>query len=305
MALDLLIQQVDPKACHLINHPRRLWVFGGVCGESSEPIKSLRDAFWRKTINPPFPKVPDWISELSRPEEFDDWWAFSGYEDLLSFERDACYLARATILFAESSGSIAELGALAIDDYILPKLFVVIQNKYLEDERRRSFLNLGPLKRVESRGYRCVISSHEGVSLLEDDFDTIIESIESWLPHPHQTSTIQPKNPTHRLLLIADIIDLLIISKKNEVMRAISHFGIEISDSELSRSIKLLDFFHLIKIQTRGNEPFLMHRNDSQAPWINYTAIKGKSFDRSRFKTKCQELILDDKRKKSILERKE
>jgi len=300
--LDQLIDTVDPGACHLINLPSLIWVLGGpFTPDSGKTSTSLRDSFWRQTLSTS--KQLPWLEQLDCPENHNGWWAFSGYGDLLQFERDACYLARATILFAESPGSLAELGALALDESILPRLLVIVQSQYLQEETRESFLNLGPLKRVQERGFRCVIGASSNQSLPVEDFETITESINSWLPKTHHSLALRASNPTHRLLLLADLVDLLLVSKKNDLLRAATHFGVKMDESELLRALNLLDFFGFVKLETQGNEPFWVRRRTSRAPWVDYTAKAEGRFDRIRFKVTCEECIQKDPRRQSIFAR--
>ncbi|WP_175032622.1 retron St85 family effector protein [Burkholderia lata] len=295
---------VDPGACHLTNLPDRIWVFGGACSRDGEVPVSLRDSFWKQTLQPSAQQP--WLRYLDRPENHNGWWAFSGYEDLLEFERDACYLARATILFAESPGSLAELGALAIDESILPRLHVVVQSHHLAEDRRESFLNLGPLKRVEKHGRRCVIGGDDDAHLPATEFDIVTESITSWLPVERRSTALRTDNPTHRLLLLADLVDLLLVSKIGDVQRAAAHFGITLDESAILRAMKLLDFLGLVKLEHRGVEPFAVRRETSAAPWVNYTAKgEGVRFDRSRFKIAAEEFIKGDQRRNSIFERRQ
>lgn len=303
--LDQLLTSVDPGACHLSNLPDRIWVFGGPIERKSEHgPASLRDSFWRQTLA--LLPVPDtkWFSRLDRPENHNEWWAFSGYDNLLQFERDACYLAQATILFAESPGSVAELGALAIDDALVDHLIVVVQTKFLDSKNRESFLNLGPLKRARDRNQLCVIGTAEDKFLPADDVQLVIESVGAWLPPLQKTQIFRPSNPTHQLLLIADLVDLLLVSKLPEIKSAASHFFVFYSDAELTRALKLLEFLELVRIEHRGTETFYVRFDANGISWINYTATAKEPFDRSRFKIDCNTWIVESQsRRKLILER--
>lgn len=302
--LDQFVEIVDPGACHLINLPDRIWVFGGPCSRDGEAAASLRDSFWKQTLQSTTQQP--WLKYLDRPENHNGWWAFSGYDDLLEFERDACYLARATILFAESPGSLSELGALAIDESILPRLHVVVQSRHLADTRRESFLNLGPLKRVEKHGCRCVIGGDSDTQLPGAEFEIITESITTWLPTQPRTAALRVENPTHRLLLLADLVDLLLVSKIDDIRRAAAHFGVALSEPEVTRAMMLLDFLGLVKLEHRGREPFAVRREKSAAPWVNYTAKPGgPRFDRSRFKIAAEDFIKGDQRRNSVFERRQ
>lgn len=306
--LDQLRNQLDPGACRLANLPERIWLLGGKgrfrldSTESDQPAESLRESFWRQSFA--LPPAPDraWIGDIDMPESHAGWWAFSGYDDLLMFERDACHLARAVILFPESPGSLAELGALAVDDSIVERLFVVVQSRYLQDQTRESFLNLGPLKRAETRGLRCVIGGASDTDLSSDDFDTIMEFMNAHLPRVPGTEKLHTDNPKHRLLLIADLVDLLLVSKPAELQSALGHFGLSMTAVELERAVKLLEFFQLMRIEHRGSEHFYVRRDHTNRTWVNYAAKDGQPiFDRSRFKIDRQSLL--DRRHQLILER--
>ena len=136
------------------------------------------------------------------------------------------------------------------------------------------------------------------------DFDTIIQFVTQRLPTAPVTEKLRPENATHRLLLIADLVDLLRVTKRQELLEALLHFGALMDGSELERSTKLLEFFGHIQIEERGNEPFYVRREKADRTWVDYTAQAGKpKFDRSRFKLDCETSIRMHVRKKSILDR--
>ena len=302
--IEQLISSVAPVGCRLINLPNRIWVFGGtIAPDTKEPSESLRDSFWRQQLNAN-PSRP-WFAHFDRPENHNGWWAFSGYDNLLQFERDACYLASQTILFSESPGSFAELGALALDDSILPRLFVVVQGKFLAPQTRASFINLGPLKRVDLQHHKCIIGSPGKTILNPDDFDAIVDTFESSFEHKqHRSEELDPTNPTHRLLLIADLVDLMLVSKAADLQRALLHFQISLDEIALGQALNLLNFFELVRLEMRGNEPFWVRLQNGDAPWINYTSVTAHvPFDRTRFKVECERLLQSDRRRKSMLER--
>ena len=304
--LDHLYNRLNPRACRLENLPDRIWRFGGkgVFNSGQEPSESLRDSFWRQSLMLPPSANRTWHHDLDIPENHQGWWAFSGYDDLLTFERDACHLARAIILFPESPGSLAELGALAVDDSIVDRLLVVVQSRFLEPSCRESFLNLGPLKRVEVRQHRCVIHAETTRTLANDDFDTIIEFIDARLPKSRNSEKLDVGNPKHRLLLIADLVDLLLIARPTELRAVLQYFGVEIAVAELERAAKLLEFFGLLRIDHWGMELFFVRRKQLSRTWVSYTSQDGlPSFDRSRFKVERRTALSADKRQLAVLER--
>jgi hypothetical protein len=271
---------------------------------ADEPCQSLRESFWRQSLLLPPSPSRAWVSDLDIPENHEGWWAFSGYSDLLTFERDSCHLARAVVLFPESPGSLAELGALAVDDWIVDRLLVVVQSKYLEQHRRESFLNLGPLKRSEARELRCVISVEKTSDLPPDDFEAIIAFIDARLPLAPRTEKLRVENPTHKLLLIADLVDLLLIARPTELQAALRHFGMSIDLAELDRAVKLLAFFGMVRLDHWGLEYFFVRQQNLARTWVDYTSNKGQpTFDRSRFKIDRKAFLATDRRQHAVLER--
>lgn len=305
--LDQISSLIDPGACRLVKLPDRIWVFGGAFDPKGGTSRSLRESFWKQTLSIVPSADTAWTRGLDRPENHDAWWAFSGYDDLLEFERDACNLARATILFAESPGSLVELGALAIDDHLAGRLFVIVQTSHLQEETKRSFISLGPLKRLSPLGGKCVIGTESKTILPEDDFQLVLEYLSPKLRESHKTEAFHRRNPTHILLLLADLIDLLLVVKVSELTSTVKHFGVELSQEATVRLTKLLQFFTLINIEERGTEIFCVRRRDSEAPWVDYTAkqVNGtERFHRTRFKVDCESWIrAHDRRKMLILER--
>lgn len=297
-SLPSLTSVTAPDGCRIINRPGRVWVFGGqFSSDATGPPCSLRESFWRKTLSLPPSSARPWLSELCRPEEFPDWWAFSGYKDLLAFERDACHLAQATILFAESPGALAELGAIASEDSLVRHTLVVVEDRY---HKERSFLKLGPLKRVDDLKGLCIVGDAEANQLSEEDFQSLIDHLDGWFPSIPKSQQFSPSSHTHQTLLLADLVDVLLVSKEEELHNAAIHFGVTFDAGRMKEVLGLLDFFELIKVVRRGNEVFYVRKAGSPAPWISYTGL-GANFDRLRFKTERNGAIVENSRLSYVL----
>lgn len=297
---------IDASRSRVVGLPHRIWLFGGGFAEkTSEPPVSLRDSFNRECRQRPY----SWASDISCPEEYPDWLEFSGYEDLLLFERDAGFLSRVIVIFVESAGAFAELGAFALDEQLHRKLFVVIPRKHREHARRRSFLNLGPLKRIEgskptangTSSNICVIDSDRVADFNGVELDLIFESLDAWLTQGHASERFRNDNPTHRLLLIADLVDLLqVVSEKNTI-EAAKLFGLEIDRADIRKCAQLLDMLGLIRFSERGNEKFLVTLKAKGSPLVEYDAKPGRRFERLSFKTKAWQLVKADPRLSPLL----
>ena len=298
-AIEQFQKLVDAKQSRVSGLPHRIWLLGGqFAGDSNSPARSMRDAFNRECKS----RSNKWIPDISCPDDFPDWLAFSGYSDLLLFERDAGFLSRAIVLFVESPGAFAELGAFALDEQLHKKLFVVISRKYREHPYRQSFLNLGPLKRIET-SYEtaddlasniCVIDAENASQITDAELDIIFKSIDDWLTIGHTTERFRKENPTHKLLLIADLVDVLVVISEKHFLSLLKHFDIEISKVEIRKLAKLLDLIGLIKLSERGGERFLVSLRSKGRPLLEYDAITGQRFDRLSFKAKAWKWVQSD-----------
>lgn len=125
---------VEPPS-HLI------FLCGGKIQAKSPSFTSIRDAFLKIPDNPALHNRTVLLAEqvntfhLSRP----------AYPDLLTFELDFAQVCELNILFSESQGSIAELGAFSMMEELASKMLVVVQDCYLAED---SFINLGPLRHL-------------------------------------------------------------------------------------------------------------------------------------------------------------
>lgn len=297
---------VNPHELVAKGIPNRIWVFGGQINSNSNAPLSIRDQFLRVALT----HNSKWAKELITPESYDDWLSFSGYKDLLIFERDACYLSRFIILFLESPGAIAELGAFALDDYIYNKIFLIVADEYRTIAGGSSFINLGPINRIESiknRSHKgiCVIGSKKINELRDDEIQLIFEEVElfqSQFKH-HATEKFRKEDPTHQLLLVADIVDLLQVSNLEEIQDLLDFLEVPYSTESLKQSLSLLRFLNLIQIIERGSKPFYVRRRDS-IPLIDYEGkSKEKKFERLSFKQKSNEYVQSDIRRSPLLEK--
>lgn len=67
--------------------------------------------------------------------------------DLLTYEHYLAESCDSVILFSESLGTAAELGAFSLNDDLVKKLIVIIDSKYEGDD---SFINNGPVEKINS-----------------------------------------------------------------------------------------------------------------------------------------------------------
>ena len=120
-----------------------------ICGGQTSSVAgtvplSLRDAFLKIADNPVFNERS--FIQIEDTPAFDIF--TQNYEDLLQFETDLAQIVELIILFCESEGSLAELGAFSMVSEIAARLFVIVRNHHWKS---KSFISLGPLKSLQNR----------------------------------------------------------------------------------------------------------------------------------------------------------
>ena len=99
---------MEPARAQVIHLPSIVFVFGRHLRDDPNAAPSgMRDMFvaWSHENGHP-------LADLLRlPEEYPEWNQFDGYDDLVTFESDAGSLSRVILIFLESEGAFAELGA--------------------------------------------------------------------------------------------------------------------------------------------------------------------------------------------------
>ena len=173
----------------------------------------------------------------------------------------------------------------------------------MQPEAQKSFIYLGPVKRLEDIGRVCVIGNAEVLS--KEDFEVLKSFFTENLHAPHKSEALDTRNPTHVLMLVSDLVDLLLVSTRNELITALAYFGISMNESLLMKYAILLRFFSLISIEKRGAEVFFVQTRKSDAPWIDYSARQRtgtERFHRARFKIDSEHSIKMDSLRKSVWE---
>ncbi len=118
------------------------------------------------------------------------------------------------ILFCESEGSLAELGAFAVIDEIAQRLFVVVREKHWEE---MSFIKLGPLRLIEHEHGResiyVIDDEHVGIrgnsaSAVKPETlkDQLIEPLTVRLEKPREPTTFDANRSGHVIKLVVGLI---------------------------------------------------------------------------------------------------
>jgi hypothetical protein len=144
-------EDFDAEKIHVYSATEVVFLCGGPFSLLSEPIPlSLRDAFLKISDYAPLrDRVLLQAEEITSAFSF-----FEHYDNILDFETDLAQVVELIILFCESEGSLAELGAFAMIDEIAQRLFVIVRHDHW---RENSFVKLGPLRRIHNKYGRASI----------------------------------------------------------------------------------------------------------------------------------------------------
>lgn len=238
-----------------------------VCGGPRSDIKDLPSSA-RDTIVRSLSISHNTIAkQITEAEEVQDWLKEGHYSNLISFETDIADLATLIVLFVESAGSIAELGAFSVIPNIASKLLVFIrENSYQQD----SFIRLGPIKHLEEiksmvRPYPWALNKAtrndefgpadiESVNKLAAD---IAKDIAIALNKTPKSSSFNKNLSGHIMLLICDLVDISLALKLGEILEYLQNFNIEITEKDLKKYLYLLEKFKLLEKKSYGDHYYI------------------------------------------------
>ncbi|WGR94380.1 retron St85 family effector protein [Bradyrhizobium sp. ISRA443] len=226
----LYATDLDAEKIHVQAPSDVVFLCGGQTSDISEQTPlSLRDAFLKIVDNPIFRD-----RELVQAEDITaDFLFFAKYDDILQFETDFAQIVELIILFCESEGSLAELGAFAVISEIASRLFVIVRDKHWQDH---SFVRLGPLRWIENKHGResiFVIGDSEvgmrGNSAAHVDKDALkallVSPLTIRLEKPREPSTFDPQRSGHVIKLIVGLVQeygALSVTEISEVLRVLN-----------------------------------------------------------------------------------
>lgn len=142
---DRFANQVDTQKLRVHAPTKIIFLCGGETTDiTEENPKSLRDVFLR--IHHELPLAD---TDVRRAEDINLFYVQGAmYKDLLRFEVELAQVTEIIILFSESEGSLAELGAFSVIEEIAQRVLVFILNEHYVQE---SFIKFGPITSLENR----------------------------------------------------------------------------------------------------------------------------------------------------------
>ncbi len=287
--------------CKIQRTPKLIFLCGGKTAESRQ-YRSARDYFYRHLKS----KATKIAQRVKLAEDVNAWFHRGEFPDLLELENYLADLADITVLFVESPGSIAELGAFATSDTLRPKTLAVLNNFNLHGSDR-SFITDGPVQKIKNENDQLVhyydwnpkrLNSHA----TEKEFSDMAKDLTAFLVSREGS---QPKEPGfdkdkhgHALLMAADLIGIVGVATVTEMANCFRELGRELGSKELGRYLSLLESMSYITQVHRSNQTFYVSR--SPRPFIRYAYKPGALLrDMRRIKSAIRS-ALDPMRKRIL-----
>lgn len=215
-----------------------VFLCGGVIdGALAKPVM-LRDAFHR-LAGPSNSRTYDIVLAESAKDPLS---AEAGYQDLLKFESDIAQIVGIILLFVESAGSLAELGAFAAIPTIAPSLLAVVTDHHYQAS---SFVRNGPIRHLE------ISYADESVFVLDDQLlnitpagdisglkfdefmETLSSAIDTRLQKRSRWATFDKAHEGHIILLIVGLCQEIGALTALEIIENVRAFGVDLAQPRL------------------------------------------------------------------------
>lgn len=264
-----LVARISLTNAHVNLTPPIVFLFGG----SVQGTNSIRGKLYHYLMV----KNPSLFRNLVVPEHFKDWLHDSNYPDLVTFESDLAYTSTLVVIALESAGSIAELGAFSVLKQLSPKVVAILSEYHHEQS---SFIKLGPLRQLLETNIFTYPYDHKNPSSLDQEcLEDFAEKLNEYLDASKHSESFNVQNNGHIALLIYEFVSMLKALKLSEIEKYLAISGIAKSQTEIKRSLFLLQKLDFIVQKRRGNIDFyLPNRRDVR---IKFGTKKGAVFDRA------------------------
>ncbi len=275
---------MDPDSLRV--HPPSNVVFlcGGALGDPRDEAKHFRDVFYRlhNGANNNYELI---LAEKAEPLEED-----AGYRDLLSFESDIAQVAALIVLFVESAGSLAELGAFAALPTVAPNLLAILTDNHYA---QKSFVRNGPIRFLEKQfGEEWVLSLDcrdlkiNGSDLSEIEKIRFHEAVESAIRQRLDKNPASAKfdrdNAGHIILLITGLCQEYGALNRLEIERFLANFNLP--DVRFENLVYCAQLMGWIKKIRKGNQILYVAREGDAA--LRFKFLEGvEQRDKMRWRT--------------------
>lgn len=288
---------IDLSASRILNFPSVIFLCGGPINPRTGAEPSLRGLFHRHMEQ----HHPGLFKRVVLAEDANKWSKTAKhYDDLFDLENDLAYLSAVILLFVESAGSIAELGAFCNVEPLRKKLVAVLEHGY---QGKESFIQDGPVASMKKKDPHSVLfypwlgpPDNQGVRHLDDA--EAKETIAQLAERVRQDALELPKeekfdlvDPGHALLLVADFTKLGSIIKLEEIKSFLNGVGMSHVVQRLTRYLFLLEQLKIIGKTMYGNKTYYVGA-ETPKEFVRY-GITGRhrTNDRLRLKSYLLEVL--------------
>ena len=296
-------KSLNVDGCRVQNTPNLIFLCGGKIAPRTHPCLSARDYFWRHLRE----NEPALARRVQLAEKVNAWFRRENvhYSDLLELEENLAHLADIIILFVESPGSIAELGAFAASDALEHKTLAVINDSLASPN---SFIADGPVRRLKTNNPKYVHYFKWDSEKLhnadtQQEFAEIATELSAVLKarddeHSGEVG-FDSGHGGHVLRLIADLIRIPGVASRSDVAECLKELGVPYSAKNLDRQLSVLTSLRFVTTERRSNQIFFVR--NSSAYFLKY-AYKDNAINDAK---RIQELVRKglDPRRKTVLRR--
>jgi hypothetical protein len=243
--------------CKIRNPPNLIFLCGGKTADAGS-LRSARDYFYRHLKR----KTVKIAQRVKLAEDVNACFRGGEFPDLLELENYLADLADIILLFVESAGSIAELGAFAASEVLRPKTLAVLNEYYGSDP---SFISEGPVKTIKNANDQLVHyfdwdPKHLNTAATQKVLREMAEILTAFLvardkANP-QLEKFDKANRGHKLLVVADLIGIAGVATTTDISNCLAELDCKVDQVELGRYLSLLANMSFIKQVRRSNQAF-------------------------------------------------
>lgn len=308
--LEVFAAKLKTKAFKVLNYPSYIFLCGGKLETPEGGTPSVRSLFY-KQIEKSNPKI---LERVLLAEDANAWYQVTNvYKNLVELEEHLAGLSSFILLFVESAGSIAELGAFSFVQPLRKKLYAVIEEHYY---RERSFIKEGPLTLLEQNNNDSVLAFPWGRLTGEKwvfDSDLCSETVKQIESHLRQKLTKRsgrtsffPDDHGHRMLLIADLIGLAGAVQQVEILSLLRGLLLpspEIDGTTLGQYLFLLGHLKLVHQTRYGNKNYFLSGEKAET-FIDYQFLENEIIlDRLRLSDNLKKSLPKDRDRTRVYKR--
>lgn len=253
-------------------------VFGGDADVKNGKYSSCRNVFLHWAAETNF----ELGGYFRTPEQFPQWNHFEEKYNLVDFEKDVGCLSSGILLFSESPGALAELGAFCTDNVLCERLLVVIGQEHYDAD---SFIKWGPVQRIadaHSEEAICVVSSTKKPNEFEAEAAGVGRALQDKVKPLSDTKQFIASGTRDQFLLIADLVELFGALTETELVILLKFMSVD--PPNLKRMLKQLTLFELVSKVPVNNERYYVPPKNQRIHFLKYTSHAGSKFERPTFK---------------------